>query len=71
MNLNFLAFAVPLFVSLMLLEYYFSRKKNKHVHHFEEAVANLNVGIVERLSDLPTTGASSLFLHGYTGIIRY
>src|ERR1700712_5442572 len=57
MKLNFLAFAVPLFVMLMLLEYYFSRKRNKQVHSFEESVANLNVGIVERLCALLTTGA--------------
>lgn len=57
MKLNLLAFAIPFFVSLMLLEYYLSIKKNKRIHHFEEAVANLNVGIFERLSDMLTTGA--------------
>jgi alkylglycerol monooxygenase len=57
MKLNLLAFAVPLFVSFMLLEYYFSIKKNKLIHKFEETIANLNVGIGERISDLLTSGA--------------
>ena len=41
----------------MLLEYYISKKKNKEVYHFNESIANLNVGIVERISDLLTTGS--------------
>lgn len=57
MKLNFIAFAVPFFVFFMLLEYYISRKKNKKVHHFNESIANLNVGIVERISDLVTTAS--------------
>jgi alkylglycerol monooxygenase len=56
MELNFLAFAVPFFVSLMLLEYYLSIRRNKKVHQFAETIANLNVGIAERLCDLLTTG---------------
>lgn len=57
MKLNLLAFAVPLFVCIMLLEYYFSKKQNKKIFHFEESIANLNIGIAERLSDLLTSGA--------------
>jgi len=57
MKLNFIAFAIPFFVFFMLLEYYISRKKNKKVHHFNESIANLNVGIVERISDLVTTAS--------------
>ncbi|HEU4788411.1 MAG TPA: sterol desaturase family protein, partial [Flavobacterium sp.] len=56
MKLNYIAFAVPFFASFMLLEYYISKRKNKKVHHFNESVANLNVGIVERIADLLTTG---------------
>ena len=61
MHLNLLAFAVPLFTGLMLLEYYLSRKKEKALFHFNEAVANLNVGIAERLSDLFTAGLFYFF----------
>ena len=57
MKLNFIAFAIPFFAFFMLLEYYISKKKNKEVYHFNESVANLNVGIVERISDLLTTGS--------------
>ncbi|MFY9463900.1 MAG: sterol desaturase family protein [Sediminibacterium sp.] len=57
MKLNFIALAVPLFIFFMLLEYWVSVKKKKAVYHFNEAVANLNVGIGERLSDMLTTGA--------------
>lgn len=57
MKLNFFALAVPLFLFFMLLEYYVARKKNLSTHRLDESVANLNVGIAERLSDLLTTGA--------------
>jgi alkylglycerol monooxygenase len=56
MKLNYIAFAVPFFASFMFLEYYISKRKNKKVHHFNESVANLNVGIAERIADLLTTG---------------
>ncbi len=55
-HLNILAFAIPFFVGFMLLEYYVSLKKGKQYFHFEEAVANINVGIGERIGDLFTTG---------------
>jgi alkylglycerol monooxygenase len=56
MKLNFLAFAVPFFLSLMLLEYYLTIRRNKRLHNFNETIANLNVGIAERLCDLLTAG---------------
>lgn len=56
MHLNVLAFGVPLFVAFMLIEYYYSRKKGKAYFNFDEAIANINVGIAERLTDLVTTG---------------
>lgn len=62
MQLNYLALAVPFFCSLMLLEYYLSVKKEKRENfHFHEVIANLNVGIAERLSDLFTTGLFYFF----------
>lgn len=56
MSLNLLAFVVPGFVLLMLLEYAVSKRRRREVFQFNEVVANLNVGIAERLSDLFTTG---------------
>jgi alkylglycerol monooxygenase len=57
MKLDYIAFAIPFFVSFMLLEYYISKRQNKKVHTFNESIANINVGIVERISDLLTTGS--------------
>lgn len=56
MNLNFLALAVPFFIGIMLLEYYVSVRRGKQYFHFDEAIANINVGIAERLSDVFATG---------------
>lgn len=61
MHINLLAFAVPLFTGFMLLEFYYSKKKEKKVFHFEEAIANLNIGIAERITDLFTTGLFYFF----------
>ncbi|MFZ4056576.1 MAG: sterol desaturase family protein [Ferruginibacter sp.] len=61
MKINFLAFAVPLFVGLMLLEYYLSGKKRSQIFHFEEAISNLNIGIAERVTDLFSTGLFYFF----------
>ena len=56
MQLNYLAFAIPLFLFFIGLEYWYSRKKGKNLFHFAESVANLNVGIAERLLDVFMTG---------------
>ncbi|RYY90724.1 MAG: sterol desaturase family protein [Chitinophagaceae bacterium] len=56
MNLNWIALAVPLFVGLMYVEYRYSLRKRLTVHQFHEAIANLNVGMAERLTDLFTSG---------------
>ncbi|RYY90987.1 MAG: fatty acid hydroxylase family protein [Chitinophagaceae bacterium] len=57
MNTNWIALAVPVFAGLMYLEYRLSLRRNKQVHQFHEAVANVNVGAAERLTDLFTSGA--------------
>lgn len=51
-KLNFLAFIIPLFLVLMLLEYWYSLKKQKRYFTFDESISNLNVGIVERMCDM-------------------
>lgn len=56
MNLNYLGLAIPLFLFFIGLEYYYSRKKGKNFFQYAESVANLNVGIAERLLDVFTTG---------------
>ncbi|HLP65635.1 sterol desaturase family protein [Flavobacterium sp.] len=57
MKLDYIALAVPFFIFFMLLEYFISVKRNKKTHQFNESIANLNVGIVERITDLLTTGS--------------
>lgn len=57
MKLNLLAYAVPLFLCLMALEYLLSKKQGKRFFQFNESVANLNVGIAERLFDAFAAGA--------------
>lgn len=56
MHLNYLAFAVPLFLFFIGLEYYYSKKKSCNFFQYAESIANLNVGIAERLLDIFTTG---------------
>jgi sterol desaturase/sphingolipid hydroxylase (fatty acid hydroxylase superfamily) len=47
---------VPFFIGIMGLEYYFSRKRQLEVHQFNESVANINVGIAERMTDIFVSG---------------
>ena len=49
-----LALAIPFFLFFMGLEYYYSKKKGKNFFHFAESIANINVGIAERLTDIIT-----------------
>jgi alkylglycerol monooxygenase len=64
MPLHLLAFAIPFFLVFIGLEYRYARKKGKRFFHFAESVANLNVGMAERLTDFFTTGAF-YFLYKY------
>lgn len=64
MHLNLFAFAIPLFLFFIGLEYWYSRRKKKDLFSFSESVANLNVGMAERLTDFFTTGAF-YFLYAY------
>jgi sterol desaturase/sphingolipid hydroxylase (fatty acid hydroxylase superfamily) len=56
MQLNWMASAIPLFLFFIVWEYFASKRKGHDYFHFSESIANLNVGIGERLSDLCTTG---------------
>lgn len=55
MKLNYLGLAVPLFMFFIGLEYLYSKRKGKNFFQYAESVANLNVGIAERLLDIFTT----------------
>src|SRR5690348_5989810 len=56
MNLNILAFAIPLFTGLMLLEYFIARKKKLPYFNLHNSIANVSIGIAERLCDVFVAG---------------
>lgn len=56
MHYNWLALAVPLFLFFMGLEYLVAKWQKKNYFRFNNSVANLNVGIAERLLDSFTVG---------------
>lgn len=56
MKLNYLGLAVPFFMFFIGLEYLYSKRKGRNFFQYAESVANLNVGIAERLLDIFTTG---------------
>jgi sterol desaturase/sphingolipid hydroxylase (fatty acid hydroxylase superfamily) len=68
MHLNYLAFALPLFLALMWLERRAALKRGRVLHRVDETIANLNVGIAERLCDL---FAASLFYFAYAWLHRH
>lgn len=55
MQINWIGLAIPIFLFFMGLEYYYSKRKGKNFFQYAESVANLNVGIAERLLDVFTT----------------
>lgn len=57
MKINVLAFAVPLFTSLMLLEYFIAKKKRLSYFNLHNSIANLSIGIAERLCDVLVTAS--------------
>lgn len=61
MIFNYLAFAVPFFLFFIGLEYVVAKWKNKNYHEFSDSIANLSVGIAERLTDTLTVAA----FHGF------
>lgn len=56
MKLNILAFAVPLLVSFMVLEYLVARRKKLPYFNLHHSIANISIGIAERLLDVWVIG---------------
>ena len=56
MHLNYLALAVPLFAGLIGLEILIAKRKKKNYFNFSASIANINMGIAERLLDVFITG---------------
>lgn len=56
MKLNYLALAVPLFLLFIYLEYTAARRRGLNYFNSRNTIANLSVGIAERLLDVFVTG---------------
>ena len=61
MVINYLALAVPFFLLFIGVEYYVAKKQGKPYFKFNSSIANINVGIAERLIDLFTAGGFYFF----------
>ena len=58
MELNYLAFGLPAFFIFVGLEYVAAVRKNKkHLFKYDSSVANLSIGIAERLLNLFISGS--------------
>lgn len=64
LNLNYMAAAVPLFLFFIGLEYFLSKRLGKPVFKFNTSIANMNVGVAERLIDM-FTAAAFFFFYDY------
>ncbi|WP_221391456.1 sterol desaturase family protein [Dyadobacter sp. NIV53] len=60
-NLNYMAIAVPFFLFFIGLEYFLSKRLGKPVFSFSSSIANMNVGVAERMIDMFTAGAFYFF----------
>ncbi|MBO9153939.1 sterol desaturase family protein [Chitinophaga sp. GCM10012297] len=60
-HLNWIALSIGGFLFFIGLEYLVSRRTGKNYFQFAESVANLNVGIAERLLDIFVTGLFYFF----------
>lgn len=65
MSVNVLAFAVPLFTGFMALEYFIAKKKQLPYFNLHNSIANISIGIAERLCDVLITGT---FYFVYDGL---
>ncbi len=54
-GINYIALAIPLFLICIAVEYWVARRQGKQLFQFDRSVANLSIGVAERLTDLFTT----------------
>jgi alkylglycerol monooxygenase len=62
MHYQLLALAIPLFVVFMVLEFLVARKKKLPYFNLHNSIANISIGVAERLLDVLVTG---LFFYFY------
>jgi alkylglycerol monooxygenase len=73
MHLNHMAWAIPLFLLFIGIEYWVARKKGWKYFTFSNSITNLNVGIAERLLDTFTVGIFYFvydYLHRHFGLFN-
>ncbi len=68
MKLNIIAFGIPLFIGLIYIEYLIIKCKKLGYSNLHESIANISIGIAERLCDVLVTG---LFYLVYDGIQKH
>lgn len=56
MHFNVLAFAIPLFVCLMLIEFLIAKKKGLEYFGLHNSIANVSIGVAERLCEVLVAG---------------
>lgn len=56
MHFNVLAFAIPLFVCLMLIEFLIARKKGLEYFGLHNSIANVSIGVAERMCEVLVAG---------------
>ncbi len=71
MELNLLAFAIPIFLLLMVLEYLIAKRRRVTIHSKAASVANISICLAERLSDFfvaPLFFQLYKYIHEHFGI---
>jgi alkylglycerol monooxygenase len=56
MHLNIMGLAIPFFSGFILVEYYISKKKGFAYFNLHNSIANISIGIAERLADIMVAG---------------
>lgn len=56
MHWNYLGWAIPAFLILIIAEWWYTRKKGLHYYELHNTVANISIGIAERLADVLVAG---------------
>lgn len=54
--MNILGFTIPFFISVILLEFFISKKKGLKYFDLHSSVANISIGVAERLADVFVAG---------------
>ena len=65
MHLNFVGFAIPFFIGVILLEFFVARKRGLKYFNLHSSIANISIGVAERLADVFVAG---LFYFVYDSI---